>query len=88
MTEFLCKYPLYSFVKQSVLTVCKGLKISIGRFVFSSVNMYHGSDAVGKPLARLPPHRSLREVFPHRGCLGQARFRVRRSVHLSCYSPQ
>ena len=23
-------------------------------------------DAVGKPVARLPPHRSLREVFPHK----------------------
>ena len=23
-------------------------------------------DAVGKPVARLPPHRSLHEVFPHK----------------------
>ena len=27
---------------------------------------YKHSDAVGKPVARLPPHRSLREVFPHK----------------------
>ena len=30
-----------------------------------TIRIYLG-DAVGKPVARLPPHRSLREVFPHK----------------------
>ncbi len=35
-------------------------------FIYACVSVYHDGVTVGKPVARLPPYRSLHEVFPHK----------------------
>ena len=44
-------------------------------------------NAVGKPVARLTPHRSLREVFPHKAHRSDS-LPCQGISPLSCYSPQ